>query len=270
MAMPASHFRDDDEVVDRNRIMRERARWRGLEELTQLARIEVLEHGGITRPIVTRGGKHLRSRLVSRKTNRVQVTEGKGLRFLTRMCEVDNWVVDYQAHPFRVTAVADGVAIEWYPDIVYILADGTIELIEVKRTPRDLDKEGLGEKLAAFREIFRRCGWKVRILYDRDVFGTKEVRGVRAKTVGAAYSRRFLSPSETEAETIAALVRAAVPISWADAATRLSPSDPLRADALVEHCVARGYLSVDFDEPFGAFTMMTPVAPAGAIGTIRI
>lgn len=270
MAMVSSDLRDVGEVVDRNRIMRERARWRGLEELTSLARIEVLEHGGVTRPIITRGGKHLRSRLVSRKTNQVQITEGKGLRFLCRMCEVDAYVLDYQAHPFRVIAVVDGLLIEWYPDLVCILADGTIEIIEVKRSPKDLADDEYRAKLEAFREIFGRCDWKMRIRYNKDIFGGSEVRGTRAANVGSVYSRRFLKSDYRETATIAGLVQATVPVAWGDAAFLLSGNDRPRGDALVENAIARGYLSVDFDEPFAASTQIMPVAPTGAVGTIRI
>ena len=270
MAMARSDFRDVSEVVDRNRVMRERARWHGLEELTLLAKIEVLEHGGITRPIITRAGKHLRSRLISRKTNRVQITEGKGLRFLCRMCEVDGYVLDYQAHPFRVTAVFDGLLIEWYPDLVCILADGTIEIIEVKRSPKDLAKEEYRAKLDAFREIFRRCGWKMRIRYNQDIFGSTDVRRSRAVNVGSVYSRRFLKTNESQTAAIDGLVHKGFPVAWSDAAFLLAGNDGARGDALVEHAIARGYLSVDFDEPFVASTPVTPLAPAGAVGTIRI
>jgi hypothetical protein len=270
MARTRSDVRDDCEIVDRHRIIRNRPRWRGLEELTSLATIEVLEHGGISRPIITRGGKHLRSRLVSRKTDRVQITEGKGLRFLCRICEINGYVLDYQAHPFRVTAVVDGLPIEWYPDLVYILADGTIELIEVKRSPRDLRKEEYRAKLEAFREIFRRCGWKMCIRYDNDIFGRREVRGIRATNVGAVYSRRFLTVDNRETAIIAGLIQAASPVAWGDAGSLLSPNDRLRGDALVEYAIARGHFSVDFDEPFGPSTQLTPIIAAGAVGTIRI
>jgi hypothetical protein len=270
MAMVTSDLRGVTEVVDRNRIMRERARWSGLEELTTLAKIEVLEHGGTTRPIITRGGKHLRSRLVSRKTSRVQITEGKGLRFLCRMCEINGYVLDYQAHPFRVTAVVDGLPIEWYPDLVYILADGTIGLIEVKRSPRDLRKAEYRAKLEAFRDIFGLCGWKMCIRYDKDIFGHSEVRGTRATNVGAVYSRRFLTVDDRETDILAGLVHAASPVAWDDAALHLSPDDPLRGDALVEYAIARGHFSIDFDEPLGPSTRLTPIVAAGAVGTIRI
>lgn len=270
MAMPSSIFHDDDAVVDRNRIMRERARWRGLEELTALARIEVLEHGGISRPIVTRGGKHLRSRLISRKTKRVQITEGKGLRFLCRMCEVDCSIIDYQAHPFRVTAVVDGESIQWYPDLVYILSDGSIEIIEVKRTTKDLEKDEIRFKLDAFREIFRRCGWKMCIRYNKDIFGSDEVRGCRASNVGAVYARRFLTLEHREVALIAQLIHAGSPIQWSEASRFLSPDDQHRGDALIEAAIAHGSLSVDFDAPFAASTLLKPVAAPGELGTFRI
>lgn len=270
MAALTDDFHDDDEVVDRNRIMRDRRRWAGLEELTNLAHIEVLEHGGITRPIITRGGKHLRSRLVSRKTDRVQITEGKGLKFACRTCEVDGRILYYQAHPFRVTAVADGRPIEWYPDLARIAIDGGVEIIEVKRTPSDLDDDEYRMKLGAFREIFRRCDWRMRILYNDDIFGPARIRGIRAATIGAVHSRRFLSLFRDEEDVLEELVGAGSPIDWATAASLLAPNDRRRGDAVVEHAIARGRFTVDFDQAFAAYTPLTPIAPVGAVGSIRI
>ena len=173
------------EVVDPRRLRRELARWEGLEEVTRFARIIVLDHGGRCRPIIHRGSRHLRSRLVSAKTRVLQISEGKGLRFMIQRCEIDGSIVDFEAHPFRIEAYADGGVLTWYPDLVWVRRGARPHLVEIKTSVSDLEKPGYLRKMEVMIEVARRIGWTMQILYDEDVFGHRSIRHQRLTNVNA-------------------------------------------------------------------------------------
>lgn len=262
-------FLDREEIVDPSRLRRERARWAGIEDVDRLATITVLDHGGRARPVINRGQRHLRSRIVSRKTRRLQITEGKGLRFLVLRCEVDGIVIDYEAHPFRVDVVAGGRRLTWFPDLVRVRRGRPIEIIEVKRSVADVRKEDYATKLDAMRETFRRIGWRMRILYDEDIFGEEQVAKTRASNVAAVHSRRALKVMPEEKAAVASVVAGGGEVAWRNVRDLVSPNDPLRGDAVVEWAVARGRLLIDFDEPRRPDTPVYPLARPAPAPSIR-
>jgi hypothetical protein len=263
-------LRDAGEIVDPRRLRREHARWQGLDQATRLARIIVLDHGGRRRPVIHRGSRHLRSRLVSKKTGLLQISEGKGLRFLIQQCEIDGDVVDFQAHPFRIDVVVDGEVLTWYPDLVWVRRGERPRLIEVKTDIRALDDPDYLAKLEAMMEVARRMGWSMQILYDEDIFGHRLVRDDRWTNVNAIHSRRYLKTTTAERRAVARMVANAKRSEWAAARDAVAPADPVRGDAVVEWAIARGHLSVDTDWPITPRTMLTPLAEAAPAATIRI
>lgn len=240
-------FHDDDERPDAARLRRDFERWKGLEHASRLGEITMLRHGGRSRPVILRGSRHLRSRIVSRKTGRLQLTEGKGLRFLCILCETSAACLDYEAHPMIVRTVADGVRWTWYPDLVRSVVGGPIELIEVKRTVSDLDDPLRERKYEVMSEFVRRIGWRFRILYDRDIFGAEDVAYERAVNAGDVHGARFLRLRRREESAIDAIV-ARGGASWAEARGLVAPADRMRADEVLLCAVARGRLHFDFDE----------------------
>lgn len=59
------------------------------EDEQPLGCILVFRHGGAERPVITRGGLHLRFRLPSVKTGMTEPGEGRGEELLAMQCEVD-------------------------------------------------------------------------------------------------------------------------------------------------------------------------------------
>lgn len=263
-------FRDDAEIADPGRIRREVARWEGLGDATKLARITVLHHGGHRRPIIHRGSGHLRSRIVSRKTNRLQITEGKGLRMQVLRCETGAVYLDYEAHPFKVEAVDRGVPLIWYPDIVWVERGKLPTICEIKRTVEDLGDPEYASKLAIMAEVFRRVGWTFRVLYEEEIFGDETVRRDRAANVADVHSRRFIRVSPAEARALADIVSAGEELSWGDACASVAPADRLRGDAVVAFAAGRGMFAFDFDRPVTKRTRLTPLAPPRPNATFRV
>ena len=264
------NLRDENEIPDPLRMRRERERWPGIDEAMGTSRIVVLDHGGRARPVIHRGSEHRRSRLVSWKTRRMQIAEGNGLPFLCRRWEVDATVADWQAHPFLITTVVAGERVEWFPDGVVSRFCAAPELVEVKRSPDDLGDSAYRRKLSAMAELARRIGWTMTILYDADISGKGVIARARRKNVEAVYSRRFLKMRGREEEVVAAIVADGAPISWGDACALIDPNDTLRADAVIECAIARGFLLADLDRSRSGATVLSPFAARGASATFRI
>lgn len=260
------NYSDPNKVATRSRFRRKTERWTGFDEASRLAQIVVLQHGGHKRPIITRGGKHLRSRMGSRKTGLQQIVEGRGHRDLTMLNEIDPQVLDFQAHPFEIRFQSMGVFEIYYPDHIRLMRDGTIELIEVKRTPADLTRPGYREKLGKVAEIARCGGWKFRVLFHGDIAGPLH----RMKNVQAIYGRRFMLTTRTEQNAISAFVAAGLPCSWAELRTQACPSDCRRGTAILENAIALSRISINFDEAITEETVVMPVQPMRTRRDIRI
>lgn len=271
IAMPS--LREQTEIASPMRLKRERARWPGLEEAARLARITVLDHGGRNRPIIHRGSRHSRARIVSRKTARLQITEGPGLEFEVLRRETDPVCVDYQAHPYRIDLVSVGRLLTWYPDLVHVERGGVPTLVEVKTDARGLADPNYEAKLGAMAELARRVGWRFQVLYDGDIYGDPKrpvLVKARRENVRAVHSRRFLRMSSEESRRLDALTADGGERPWIEVAEALSPGDRLRGDELIEAATARGRLAFDFDSPRRPYTPVAPVVRKRSTASIRI
>ncbi len=260
------NFCDERQVPTVSRLLRVDPQGPLVVEGSRLAQLTVLNHGGSERPIITRGGKHLRSRLGSRKTHLQQITEGRAHRDLARYDEVNPNVVDYQAHPFKIEFANGGTREVYYPDHVRQMVDGTIELIEVKRTPADLSDATYCAKLAAVAEIARRIGWTFRILYHADIKGPRW----RMVNVEAAYMHRLIRLDRTVQSIISDFVVQDQPQGWDELRERVSPGRPHYGEAILYGCVALGRISIDLDLEVNNETIVTPRKPVRSAGGFRL
>lgn len=250
-------FRNENEPATASRLHRASVRWEGFAEASLLAQITVLEHGGHARPIIHRGSKHLRSRMGSRKTGLQQVTEGRGHRDLAKLNEVSPDVLDYQAHPFKIEFQLGGDRKVYYPDHIRLLRDGTIELIEVKRTPADISDPEYRAKLGGVVEIARRVGWDFRILYQKDIDGPPS----RKHNVEAVYMRRFMRLTREEQLAISEFVGTGQEMPWGELRDQVCPDDDRRGEAVLQCNIALGRISVDLDAPITGASIVVPCTP---------
>lgn len=243
------NFRDEREPADSRRIVMSA----GGMDTPPLGRIVTFRHGGIERPVVTRGGLHLRFRMPSVKTGMTEVGEGRGEELLAMQCEVDGNVLNFKCHPYRFEIAFGRAAFTYRPDIAILHRDGRIEIVEVKRTPDDLDEDEK-EKLGRVREFVRRCGWEFSIRYLEEIRGADE----REHNVARIFGRRANTLSLEEGLVAEAERAKNVPIRWDRLAHVLSPRDALHGDAVVERLVAGGKFIVDLDARLGPATVLTP------------
>lgn len=223
------------------------------EDEQPLGRILVFRDGGAERPVITRGGLHLRFRLPSVKTGMTEPGEGRGEELLAMQCEVDGNILTFKCHPYQFRLDFGGPSFTYRPDLAILYRDGRVEIVEVKRTEDELDADEK-LKLARVKEFVRRCGWDFSIRYLEDIVGPK----CREHNVADIFGRRAMALTSEEcsrAEAVRAKMR---PVEWGDLISRVAPHDRRHGHAVVERLIAGGLFTVDFDAPFDHRTILNP------------
>lgn len=101
----------------------------------------------------------------SRKAGRPLPYESMNELAFFMHCEVDTEVADYRAQPFRLEFVIEGRKRTYIVDCVRLMANGGIEVVEVKSDPRALQDPDYAEKLQAVRTICEQVGWRFRLVF---------------------------------------------------------------------------------------------------------
>lgn len=257
-----------DEAIDPNRLRMKRVAvsWEGGEPSSLLARMTVLQHGGWNKPIITRGKKHSRIRLPSRKTGRRQMLEGPSEMFLGMDYEA-NWEIrDWEAHPIIWSFVYDGMPMTYEQDLMCQWRDGTVECVEAKRTVRDLADPHYRLKLACVAEITRRIGWNFRVRYKSEIVGSRTRRENVERLFGQVY--KHLDPSVER--TVERFVNDNAPVAWGSLRDAVAPSSRIEGNAIVCHVSTLQRLSFDLDAKITPDTIVMPLPPAPAVASMRI
>jgi len=135
------------------------------ESLSAAATLVVTPTGGPIRTIVT-GRRHITTGVyASRKAGRALPYESMNERAFFMHSEVDTDVVDYRAQMFRLEFVLGGRKRTYIVDCVRQLADGLVELVEIKNDRRAVREPDYALKLEAVRMICDRIGWRFRIIF---------------------------------------------------------------------------------------------------------
>ncbi len=131
----------------------------------------------------------------SRKAGRALPYEGMNELALLKRSEVDTQVVDYRSQPFRFEFVLDGAKRIYIADCVRLLEDRSIEVIEVKGDPRQLQAPAYAEKLDAVRDACSKLDWRFRVLTRKQLFEPK----VSYANIDQIQSRRMVRFDQSQA-----------------------------------------------------------------------
>ncbi|MGN6310706.1 MAG: TnsA endonuclease N-terminal domain-containing protein [Xanthobacteraceae bacterium] len=110
-------------------------------------------------------------RLVSRKSKRAMPWEGFGERHLMMISEADIAVERFLAQPHRleIRAEAERRRLDYFPDLMRRMADGTIEIVEVKKSKDEIDADpDYAFKIAMAEKVYEAIGWTFRIVVADD------------------------------------------------------------------------------------------------------
>ncbi len=235
-------------------------------ERPPIAKILLLEGGGYWRPVITRGGTHLRFRMPSRKTGLTQVGEGKGEERLAFLNEIDAWVWDYQCHPWQIISEVNGQRFKYRPDAIRVLIDGTVEVIEVKRTFKDLRDADYREMLAKVQEICRQCVYRFRVMYLEDITPNADHKD----NVDVLLGRRYMILTKKQERQCRAIKLTGDHIAWSEAREKLAVFDLVEGDAVLEAAAAQGMFAFNLAEPRTDRTILTPVSTRTGKSPIRL
>jgi hypothetical protein len=239
-------------------------------ELTSLrefsgARIVLPHEGGSLRTIITGTKKHATGVLSSRKTGFRQYWEGFPERMMILESEVDHRVVDYQTQPFRFEFVHNGRPWVYIADHCRQLRDGTVEVIEVKRTALDLRDPEYTMKLSCVNDLCREMGWDFKVAF----LSKHHLREQRRKNLEIIHSRRFASVDRRHQDVLTEHKQTQGSVSsFRDLGRQLAPNQPQRADAIIQALIAQGTLAVDLDRPLAPNTPVHIVEPALSITSV--
>lgn len=104
-------------------------------------------------------------RWTSRKARRAFPWESYAERAFFRCCEVDAQVTRYLAQPHRLEiSVSQPRPLIYFPDVRVQYADGTTEIVEIKRFEEELADPDYGEKLAGAEAVYKALGWGFRVV----------------------------------------------------------------------------------------------------------
>jgi len=106
----------------------------------------------------------------SKKARRGLPYEGMNELALLQLSEVDIQVVDFRSQPFRFEFTLGGVQRAYIADCVRVLADGRVEVVEVKSDSRALKDADYADKLRVVERLCAALGWSFRVAFKRHLF----------------------------------------------------------------------------------------------------
>lgn len=204
------------------------------------ARIVVSDNGSPIRPIIN--GRHRKptGRYTSLKAGGAMPWEDKREREFFWISEADTAVVSYLAQPHRLEIeVGEARPLIYFPDIRRDLADGSVEIREIKKHYDPSDDPDYHRKLDLAKSIYERLGWSFRIIE-----GAELAQG-RVLTNAKRIQRDRDVVVDTRHRTIAENVVAGSGgrARMGDVREALSPS--LAGEALLFALIVRRVVSVD-------------------------
>jgi hypothetical protein len=140
------------------------------EAIDAVARIVITPDDRPIRTIITGRRRITTGMYSSTKSGRSHPFEGMNEQGFIMHNEVDTRVVDYRAQPFRFEFVIAGAKRIYIADCARLLADGRIEVVEVKNDRRALKDPHYALKLAYVRDICTQLGWDFRVVLKDEIF----------------------------------------------------------------------------------------------------
>jgi hypothetical protein len=105
----------------------------------------------------------------SRKARRAMPHESMNELAFFHLSEVETDVVDYRSQPFRFEFVLDGKQRVYIADCARLLADGRVEVVEIKSDRRSLKDPDYAAKLWTVGQICQRIGWRFKVVLKEEL-----------------------------------------------------------------------------------------------------
>ena len=215
------------------------------DEIIAMGQIYVAEHGGSIRTF--NGGLHHECGWwPGYKRRRLQHWQGMAQRayLLRHECDVGTLWAQSEARRF-VFPHADRRR-SYTCDAELRLIDGTIVIVEIKRTPNDLSDEDYRLTLAGVAEICRRIGWEFRIVFADEIFANRHHRN----NVELFASRRFATVTPTSIRRLEAFATKVSQVTtYGHLAEVLRPDWAVAGKAIIQALLVRRRIDIDLTQP---------------------
>ncbi|CAO3417038.1 hypothetical protein [Azospirillum argentinense] len=230
-------------------------------QMRTAARIVADARGGPMRRIIN--GRHRKptGRYSSAKAHRALPWEDKRERAYFWHCEADANVVAYLAQPHRLEVnVGRPRPLIYFPDLRRDMADGRVEIYEIKKAYNPDDDEDYDLKLRLAAEVYEGIGWSFRIIEAPEI--------ERRPTLDTAWSvQRYRHVAITERDRFdvgAVLEQRGGTAPFQEIADVLGGG----AIGMARLCasIVRRIVSIDITVPLDIATPVTlPVTPGGGL-----
>ena len=194
----------------------------------------------------------------SRKAGRMLHHQSRGHGFVggeklaLMKCEIDPEIADYRSQHVRFDVLLDGSFQSFFPDIVALRHDGTVQIIEVKKDSRWQRDPSYRSKLEVVRAVCRDIGWGFDVWTQSDIAPTSRVRD----NISQIQMQRFISIGEVELLLVErALRKGGGSIAVGEVKETLDGARG--AGDLVRGLMCRGILSLPLDQLITDATMAT-------------
>lgn len=225
------------------------------ENLSASATLVVTPTGAPIRTIIT-GRRHVTTGVyVSRKAGRALPYESMNERAFFMHSEVDTEVVDYRAQPFRLEFILNGRKRAYIVDCVRLLADGLIELVEIKNDRRSLRDLDYASKLEAVRTICDRLGWRFRVVFKSSLFEPTHAY----RNICDVQSWRLTEYTKTDVFEVAEQIHRAGPMPLARLSEHLG--DPVVVVAKLKAMMVGRVVHLDLSRPLNSDTSVSLLSP---------
>ncbi|MDB5555360.1 MAG: hypothetical protein JWL86_5344 [Rhizobium sp.] len=138
-----------------------------------LAKAVIVEapDGGQFRTFVAHAHNKPVGRIVSRKSRLAFNWEGFGERHMAMISDAHDRVERYVLQPHRLDVMLGDrpEPVSYFPDMKREMADGAIEIIEIKKTSKEISADpDYARKIAKARSVYAAKGWTFRIVTEED------------------------------------------------------------------------------------------------------
>ena len=197
---------------------------------------------------------------MSRKCGRAMPWESFDELHLMWISECDTAVRRFLAQPLRLELYVRNRAnpIIYFPDVEREFDDGAIEIVEVKKTKEEIDRDPFyAFKIATARKLFRTAQYRFRIMTAEDHIGI-EPRLANAKTIKLDRFTKLRTVDKLRLQE--AIERAGRSLAYGKAIEVLSrtgnPRDP-GARAMLHAAIVQRFASIDLRRPISFDALVT-------------
>jgi hypothetical protein len=197
-------------------------------------------------------------RWTSRKSRRAFTWESFGERHAFRCYEVDASVTRFLCQPHRLEIAVAGRPrpLIYFPDLRVERADGTTEIVEIKKTEEELRDPDYAEKLFLAEAIYAAIDWKFRVRIAKDEIEVDPLYS-NAKRICADRFSLIGRPATLAIEEAFHATEVIAAGKAAEIVATAAGVPPERATAILRAMVCTRAVAVDVDHRIGRDSPIT-------------